>query len=126
MVSLNKTLMILFLFALFCILMLGALNCPLDKTDERTKCRKEIARIRDCLRNCHIQMEVEFVDWRTNFCDQSATTLPEQVGSYCWGICNRASAPVFNFRTIDGVHYLIDPWGECYNIAKTNELDILK
>ena len=126
MASLNKTLMILFLSAVFSILMLGVLNCPCDKTDERTKCRKEIALIRDFLRNNNSHMELNFMGWRTNVCINSNMSTAEQMGRYCWIVCERTGTTFLNFSIRDGYTLLIDPWGECYNIAKTNELDILK
>lgn len=114
------------LCVVFCFLVIGAFISPYDKPDERTKCRKEIARIRDFLRNSNAHMELGFIDWQTNICNQSKSTLGIEMSKYCWEICKRENTPVLNFQIRHGVHYLVDPWGQDYNIADTNNLPFLK
>lgn len=121
------TKIVVFIFcAVFLFIVIGAFISPCDKPDVRTKCRNEIASIRDLLRNRNLYMEACFVDWRTNLINQCDTALAEQMSQYCWETIKQSGIKAFNFQAREGVLHLIDPWGEDYNIAETNKLPILR
>lgn len=108
----------------------GAFISPYVKLDEQSKCqskcRKEIALIRDFLRNVNSHMELDFIGWRTNACTDANMSTAEQMSRYCWIVCERTGTTFLDFRIRDGYTLLIDPWGVEYNIAETNKLPVLK
>ena len=127
----HPTKIVIAVFCLFVFLFgIGAFISPYVKLDERSqrrsKCRKEIALIRDFLRNSNSHMELDFIDWRTNACADANISTAAQMSRYCWIVCERTSTTFLDFHVNDGDPILIDTWGEAYNIAETNKLPVLK
>mgnify|MGYP003308172821 CR=1 FL=1 len=120
-------------FSIFCLFVLflgiGPFISPYTKLDERSKCqskcRKEIALIRDFLRNSNLHMKLNFISWRLKVCTNTNISTMEQMSRYCWIVCERTGTSFLNFRIKDGVPLLIDPWGGEYNIAETNKLPVI-
>ena len=105
---------------------IGIFLSPVDNSDIRVKCRKEIAQIRDCLKNDSKFISLDFITWRLCNCVKDEIPISDQMSIYCFMVCKHMDAPIFSFQTNEGIPHLIDPWGQEYNIATTNEIDEVK